>query len=252
MDFDSIIRNHKLSPPEKKSAYTQINATLKIINTQFKKHKLKAKAVLGGSAAKGTMLKNDFDVDIFAQFDYSYKNISDLLEKALKPFKPIRVPGSRDYFQFTKQFNYEIVPVLKISSPKRALNVTDASPLHVKWVKKKANEKLVDQIILTKIFLKAHSLYGAESYIKGFSGHVVDILIIYYNGFLKLLRASQKWKPGQIIDPEKHYTFLNQSKKGPLILIDPVQPDRNAAAALSQKNFEAFIAAAKAFLKKPS
>ena len=38
----------------------------------------------------------------------------------------------------------------------------------------------------------------------------------------------------------------------PLIVIDPVQKDRNAAAALSAEKFEAFKKAAKEFLKKPS
>jgi tRNA nucleotidyltransferase (CCA-adding enzyme) len=46
---------------------------------------------------------------------------------------------------------------------------------------------------------------------------------------------------------------LNKSKTySPLILIDPVQHDRNAAAALSKEKFDNFRAACKNFLKKPS
>ena len=46
---------------------------------------------------------------------------------------------------------------------------------------------------------------------------------------------------------------MNQSKlHSPLIVIDPVQPKRNASAALKQDKFEEFVQAAKKFLKKPS
>jgi tRNA nucleotidyltransferase (CCA-adding enzyme) len=46
---------------------------------------------------------------------------------------------------------------------------------------------------------------------------------------------------------------LNKSKLvSPLIVVDPLQKDRNAAAALSLEKFEIFKKAAKEFLKKPS
>lgn len=254
MEFlTKVVKQHKLSIKEKKELDNKVALVIKKINAKL----TKAKAMVGGSAAKGTLLKEDFDVDLFVKFDYSFKNnnLSDMLEKALKQFKAQRVQGSRDYFQFSyDKVNYEVVPVLNIRNHKLAINVTDASPLHVNWVKKNAKSKLKDEIILTKVFLKANRLYGAESYIKGFSGHVVDILVINYGGFLKLLKATRKWKHGEIIDPEKHKTAgkLNKAKRGPLIIIDPMQPERNAAAALSTANFRLFKHIAKLFLKKPS
>jgi tRNA nucleotidyltransferase (CCA-adding enzyme) len=58
------------------------------------------------------------------------------------------------------------------------------------------------------------------------------------------------------VDVERHYKGkkpeLNQSKVGPLILIDPVQPLRNAAAAVSLQTFSRFVAAARNFIKNPS
>ncbi|MBW2971149.1 nucleotidyltransferase domain-containing protein [Candidatus Woesearchaeota archaeon] len=259
MDYSKIISKHKLSQKEQKAMLTKIDLTLKKINSEFTSEGIEAQAVLGGSAAKSTMLKGDFDVDVFARFDYSFKNknISDILGNVLaRHFQIDRVQGSRDYYQFTQAgLNYEIVPVLKIDNYRQALNVTDASPLHVDWVKKytSRNPKLIDQILLTKIFLKANSLYGAESYIRGFSGHVVDILTIHYSSFEKLLQAASRWQYGELIDPEKHYTgSLNKSKKGALIIIDPVQPERNAAAALSTANFNRFRELAELYMQKPS
>ncbi len=257
MDFQKIITENKLSQKEKEILLGNVEEVISEIDMSFETKNINAKIALGGSAAKGTMLKGDFDVDLFAQFDYSYRkeDLSILLEKVLENFEPKRVPGSRDYFKFKyKGINFEVVPVLDIKSPEQAENVTDASPLHVNWVKRKtaSHPELIDQIILTKKFMKANRLYGAESYIGGFSGHVVDILTIHYGGFMELLKASQDWEPYTRIDPENHGTKINKSKRSPLILIDPIQPDRNAAAALTMKKFKKFKTRAKDFLKDPS
>ncbi len=230
------------------------------LNTALRKAGLKAKAVQGGSTAKGTFLKQDHDVDLFVRFDFSYKNqdISDLLEKAL-PFPAQRVHGSRDYFQFQDHLKYEIVPVLAVRTSRQAQNVTDMSPLHVDWVLKQLQKKpgLRDEIRLAKQFCKAAGVYGAESYIKGFSGHILDILIIHYGSFLALLRKAITWRPPIIIDPEHKLkdplNELNPAKvQSPLIIVDPVQDDRNAAAALSTQCFLTFQKQAQKFLKQPS
>ena len=248
--------------PEKDVA-DKCNAVLTSINSEIKKNKIKAMAVLGGSIAKGTFLKNDYDCDIFVRFDLSYKkkNISDLLERILKIFPRVeRIHGSRDYFNFkSNQINFEVVPVLDIKKAEQAVNITDCSPLHVKWVKDnlKKNPKLADEIRLTKAFCKSCSVYGAESYIRGFSGHVLDILVIYYKGFMPLLRNALKWKEQEVIDFNNYYKGnalerLNKSKLSSLVVIDPIQPERNAAAVLSRENFLLFRKSAADFLKKPS
>ncbi|MBI4151412.1 hypothetical protein HY496_00435 [Candidatus Woesearchaeota archaeon] len=68
-----------------------------------------------------------------------------------------------------------------------------------------------------------------------------------------------KWKPGEVIDIENHYPkgnalfHLNKSKvRSPLIVIDPVDKNRNAAAALSKEKWALFQKNAAAYLKKPS
>lgn len=244
---------------ERARALEHVNLFLGSLNAQLKRMKVDAKAVLGGSYAKDTWLSGDYDVDVFVKFDMIHKdeNLSDILERALRKFGHERIHGSRDYFWVRNDIKYEIVPVLDIKKPSDASNVTDFSPWHVKWVNT-VGKKYKDDIRLVKKFCKAAKCYGAESYIRGFSGHVVDILTIHYKGFLNLLKAASKWKPKVVIDPKnafkgKALLMLNKSKtEGPFVLVDPVQPDRNAAAALTEENLERFISAAKAFLKKPS
>lgn len=240
--------------------FKKLNSIIKKINANRKDFH----ATLGGSGAKGTWLKA-FDADIFVLFDYNkYKDKSDelsnLLEKSLrKKFgKIIRIHGSRDYFQMKEgNFTFEIVPILKIKNAAQAKNITDASPLHSEWVRK--HRKLANEMKLTKQFCRANNLYGAESYIRGFSGYVCEILIAYYGSFLNLIKNAVKWEEREVIDIQKYYKgkdvfkLINTSKLvSPLIVIDPVQKDRNAAAALSIEKFEAFKNAAKEFLNVPS
>src|SRR3989338_336178 len=215
------LQKYKPTLKQRNLLHKQITAVLKLIQEELTKKKLKAQVLLGGSAAKGTFIKDDFDCDIFIRFDYEeykQKDISAFTETILTGFKPKRVHGSRDYFQFAYQgINYEIIQVLYVTNPKKALNVTDMSPSHIDWVQKHMSSALRDEVLLAKLFCKAQTLYGAESYINGFSGHVLDILIIYYGSFLKLLKASLTWNLYDIIDVEKHHTAqsLNESKIAP-------------------------------------
>ena len=238
--------------------------TLKKINNTLRN--TKAKASIQGSFRKQTQLKNFFDIDVFVQFDYKHyvskeREISNILEKRLKKtFKNLkRVHGSRDYFQTNQdRYVFEIIPILEIKSHEKAKNITDISPLHTKWVAKNS-KNITSEIKLTKTFLKAQNIYGADSYIKGFSGYACEILTIHYGSFLKLLKATKKWKAQQIIDNEKHYRrkdpllYLNKSKtRSPLVLIDPVQPNRNATAALNKRSYNLFRKKAAGFLLNPS
>src|SRR3989344_302840 len=255
-----VIADISPSAEDKKKVEGIVKDILEKINRNFKE----GKAILGGSGAKGTNLKT-FDVDIFAKFNYGkYADksdfLADILEKRLKKCfgRIARLHGSRDYFQIrAKKFTVEIIPILDVRNAKMAKNITDMSPLHAEWVLK--HKKLRDEIRLAKQFCKAAGAYGAESYLQVFSGYVCEILTIHYGGFLKLIKAAAKWKPKQIIDIKGYYKGkdvfkeMNTSKlTSPLIVIDPIQKDRNAAAALSDEKFNAFVDAAKNFLKKPS
>ncbi|MBI5390123.1 nucleotidyltransferase domain-containing protein [Candidatus Woesearchaeota archaeon] len=261
-----VLAQNELSAKEQKEIRANILSCVAAINASLQQHHLKAKAMVGGSAAKGTFLKGDFDVDIFVMFDYpayvhQQEKLSDLLEPALSFSKNLlRVHGSRDYFQINDGLHFEVIPVLQISTAREVKNVTDASPLHVGWILHhlKKNPQLKDEILLTKLFCKAQGLYGAESYIRGFSGHVIDLLVIHYGSFSAFMKAAASWKPKVVIDPKKRppkniLAALNHSKtEGPLILVDPIQPERNAAASLSTEKFDLLTTKAKAYMQKPS
>lgn len=262
--MNSILTIIKPSPEEQKRVSLVTRTFLEKLNKKLKN----ATALLGGSGAKGTWLSGNHDLDIFVLYPkqtYASRSeeLSNFMEKSLKLAFPKqelrRVHGSRDYFQMSFDgYSLEVVPILKITKPEQAVNITDISPLHTKWVKRQP-AKIKDEILLAKQFCKAHGFYGAESYIGGFSGYILEILVSYYGSFEKLLRASQRWKKRDVIDIEKHYPKkdacfqLNQSKIiSPLIVIDPVDKNRNAAAALSEEKWDLFRKKAADYLKNPA
>lgn len=241
------------------------------LQEEITRSKTDADVFMGGSFAKGTLLKSDnYDIDIFVRFDKKYEHISDRLERFLRSlslklnFDVERVHGSRDYFIVrTKGVSgyFEVIPVNKIRKPTEERNVTDLTYFHGPYVKKRIIG-LEDQVRLAKKFLKANEVYGAETYVKGFSGYTVELLIIKYKSFVKMLKELIKVTSEKrlIIDMGKHYKNqndvfiqLNEAKiHSPIILIDPTYKERNALAALSNDTFVKFQQSAKSFLKNPS
>ena len=239
------------------------------LRKELQKQKFNADVFLGGSLAKETLIKkNHLDIDIFVRFDWKIDNISLLLERIVKKcfskkWKIQKIHGSRDYFGISKDKNiiFELIPVTKIKKPEEARNITDLSYFHVDYIKNKLKKtNLTREIALSKAFSKANQVYGAESYINGFSGYGLECLIIYYKSFEKMLRELIKVKDRIIIDSEKKYKKkgdivfeLNESKlHSPIVLIDPTWKERNVLAALSKETFDKFKIKAKEFLKKPS
>ncbi len=248
--------------PEKEKV-VEIEKKLKAFLEQLKK-KINAEIFVGGSFAKKTLIKKDkYDIDIFIRFLKGEK-ISEKLEKVLKNFKHVeKVHGSRDYFKIKtgEDFYFELVPVLKVKNPKQAENITDLSYSHVKYINKKIkSQKVLKDIKLAKAFCYARQCYGAESYIKGFSGYSLELLVYYYGSFLKFISAIAKFKEEKIIiDLEKLHKKsrimmdLNSSKlESPIILIDPTYKQRNALACLSKETFFKFQKECKEFLNNPS
>lgn len=253
--------------PERKEIEVIEKETEKIterIRKAIRRKKIKAEVFLGGSLAKGTLIKKSkYDIDIFIRFDND-KEISNILQEILKSagIKAERIHGSRDYYRTRGRIMFEIVPVLRISSPKKAKNITDLSYFHVSYILRKTrkNKKLADEIILAKYFCYMNECYGAESYIRGFSGYALELLVSYYGSFLRFIKTISRAKQQIIIDPEKHYKNrqdillnLNEAKlSSPIVFVDPTFRERNALAALSNETFNKFKSVCQKFLKKQS
>lgn len=246
---------------------------LKKMSAEFIKSLKKAglRAEIGGSLAKGTLVKREKqDVDIFVVFDYSEDTLK--LEEILKgmklPGKLSRVHGSRDYFHIDcGDVLLEVIPVVKNKDPELAENVTDVSLSHVKYVVSEVKKKqgIADDIKLAKAFCRANRCYGAEGYVRGFSGYSLEVLVIYFGGFVNFLKkmgGGRRPAVGGlvIIDPLKYFKNekevmreINSSKlQGPVVLVDPTYKYRNVCAGLGLETFERFLEVSERFLKSPS
>jgi len=252
----------KIPKPDEKEINKLKEETDKII-LAIKKADRNVEVFIGGSLAKKTIIKKDkYDIDIFVRFKED-KDISEKLERILKKAKlgAERIHGSRDYFKLKRKDVFEVIPVFKIKKPEEARNVTDLSYFHVSYIlsKMKKNKKLSDEIITAKTFCYAQRCYGAESYIKGFSGYALELLVSHYGSFLAFIRAIAKAKNQIVLDPGKHYKSkgeillnLNEAKlQSPVVFVDPTFKERNALAALSKETFLRFQKACIAYLKNP-
>ncbi len=266
----NIVEKLALAPSHQEYQYlAQETARLvNAFNKELKKTKIPAKVFVGGSFAKRTMMKKkQYDIDIYLRFRTGHfltEQCARLVQKVSKrlhiPSK--RIHGSRDYFQLIQNQNliFELIPVLNITRPDKAENVTDLSYFHVRYVKKLLTQALAREVVLAKAFCEAQGAYGAESWIQGLSGYALECLIIKYKNFAALVRTLAQTKEKLVIDPNKHYTSphaalleLNESKiQGPLVLVDPTCKDRNVASALSQETFQKLQRTIQAYLKKPS
>ncbi|MDD4353553.1 MAG: CCA tRNA nucleotidyltransferase [Candidatus Nanoarchaeia archaeon] len=259
--FLKVLENIKPNSQENKFFNEVSNKIIKILTKNAKELGIDIETVLGGSASRGTNMKGNHDLDFFIRFN-SEKDIDNyyklLITKSFDGFKIVH--GTREYFKgFIEGFKIEFVPSIRYDSPDKATNSADISFFHINYLKKHflKNPQLKDDVLLLKQFLKANDIYGAESARCGFSGYVCELLIIYFKGFYNLLEYFENAKPKIIIDIEKHYknpqdiieTFNKNKITGPLLVVDPQLPERNAASCVSSDSFSQFVFKSRLFLR---
>ena len=221
----------------------------------------KLDVVIVGSIGKFTWLSGDHDIDLFILFQKDVKR-EELEKKGLEYGKRIASSlngkwiikyAEHPYVQiFSDNYAIDIVPCYKIEKNEKIISAVDRSPLHLSHVLKHLPPEKRDDVRLLKQFMKGISVYSSDTKNLGFSGYVCEVLILKYKSFENVLKAAAKWKAGELIDNEKRK--IDTMKKFPdqsLIVIDPVDSNRNAAAIISPENFIKFVNASQKFLKSP-
>ncbi|KXB04811.1 hypothetical protein AKJ48_01400 [candidate division MSBL1 archaeon SCGC-AAA261O19] len=218
--------------------------------------------MLVGSAARGTWLKGEKDIDIFLLFPEESPR-SKLEERGLELAREIAEGKGTEQFAEhpyltanIEGFDVDIVPCYDIKNPSKLRSAVDRSPHHQEYVKGQLTPELTDQVLLLKGFLRGIGVYGAELRIHGFSGYLAELLIIHFESFQDLIQNAKKWKEGQIIDFTQEYStpedVYRMFPDQPLIVIDPVDHSRNVAAAVSEKNFATFVRACEDLDRNPN
>jgi len=269
MEYEKILKEVlayiKPKPEERKKLESIAKKALEIANEEAKK--VRGKAILAGSITRDTWLPDKMEFDIFVLLPKSLpeEKLEDFgLEIGKEVIEKMKGTYKIEYAQHpyvsgeVRGIRIDIVPCYEVESADKIKSAVDRTPFHVKYVEKNLTKPMSDEVRLLKQFLKANGIYGADAKTQGFSGYLCELLIIYYKKFIELLKSCIKWRPGEIIDLENYYKVSDYPKlrkrfrDEPLIVIDPVDKNRNVAAALSPQNFYLFKKLAKEFLSHPS
>src|SRR6266568_4641095 len=172
---------------------------------------IQAEVTLQGSFARDTWISGEADLDIFARFS----------------------------------------PTMERDEWKSA---TDRTPYHTEFMQTHLTPELRLEARLLKKFAKGIGAYGAEIKIGGFSGMLIDTLALYYHSFMETIRQASSWTQGTLLEIGKPEGIVSPKEKDPnvdLVVIDPVDPNRNLAAAVRPDKLWSFVAAGRQFLRNP-
>ena len=248
---EEILKRIKPTPEEEKEimdvAEDLVERSLSIISEMG----IDAEPIIVGSVAKGTFLKNP-DIDIFIRFPPETPR-EEMERLGIEIGRAIIPDGRENYAEHPyihgvyRGFEVDIVPCYRIEDGSKKMSAVDRTPFHTEYIKSHISEEQKDEVRLLKRFMKGIGVYGAEAEIEGFSGYLTELLIIYYGSFMDVIKASQRWKRGTrlSLEEDKGNRFDDS-----LIFIDPVDPKRNVASALSVDSFALFIYAAHEYLSK--
>ena len=228
------------------------NTAFELVATETEKFSEIVGVEFGGSYAKETWIGREADVDIFIRFKESTsdKKFEDISKKigfaALKKFKPYVRYSEHPYVEANiMKTKVNVVPCydVKIGNWKSS---ADRSPFHTKYMQEMLTQAMKNEVRILKAFLKTIGIYGAEIAKQGFSGYVSEVLILNYKTFENVVEVISKIKEGQVIG--------KTSKKfdTPIIIMDPIDSNRNLAAAISSQNIGKFILACRVFQAKPT
>ncbi|OYT54237.1 MAG: CCA tRNA nucleotidyltransferase [Candidatus Altiarchaeales archaeon ex4484_2] len=227
--------------------------------------KLGMESLLVGSLAKETDLRADKDIDLFILFDESVSRETleeEGVEAGKKAFDSLNAKYEIDYAEhpyvvgFYGGYDVDVVPCYKVDM-EHIKSAVDRTPHHTNYIKRKLRQDrgLRDEILLLKQFMKGIRVYGAETKTQGFSGYLVELLVLNYGSFRGVLEAAVDWHFGEILDPEDSWASRQEIRclfpESDLVIIDPVDRYRNAAAAVSRQRIALFKFKAERFLEKP-
>jgi tRNA nucleotidyltransferase (CCA-adding enzyme) len=258
--IDSIIQEATESSVPSKPKQSKLEKISKEIEKEIVSYKDKriSRVLIGGSFAKGTWLENDTDIDFFvmiepnverAEFEELGKSVG---YHALKKYKPYLRYSEHPYVEGKVDgTRINIVPCYRVEKNKWK-SAADRSPFHTEFMQTKLNENLKSQVRVLKKFLKAVGIYGSQIAVSGFSGYVTEVLILKYGSFKGVLQVFSELKSNHIISIDPPIEKVIEKFTSSIIIIDPIDSNRNLGAAISANCVAKFVLASRLFLRYPS
>jgi tRNA nucleotidyltransferase (CCA-adding enzyme) len=214
------------------------------------------RALVAGSAARGTFLADRLDIDLFLLFppDLSRER---LREEGLALGHAVLTDPQTKYAEHPylrgrfEGFAVDAVPGYAVTDPSRPLSPVDRTPFHQEYLVGRETAETVREVRLAKQFLRSLGVYGSEARTEGMSGYLVELLVLRFGTLDGLLHAARSWRvPVRLAEAGHEPPRLPADVA--LVLADPVDPNRNVASALSRRNLATLILGAGAYLEDPS
>ena len=245
----------------------------------------------GSTGIKQTQLKGDFDIDLFIGLDYNlfkhkYKGMSKSKRKkeskkdflslcnnwilqslTLNEFHNPRLLYAEhpyvtvDYLLDDIKLKIDIVLYfdldLEFIKKNGPITAVDRSPWHGSFVKDELNPDQKNDVRLLKQFFKACYSYGDKSAVGkvGFIGYSAELLIYYFNNLTNLFENFNELhkKPLDCYNRnDKELSKIIHFQNDYLIIIDPIDKNRNVASAISERAYQYCNQKISEFLKQPS
>jgi tRNA nucleotidyltransferase (CCA-adding enzyme) len=248
------IRPKKNEREKLKKAYQEIVEKLEEI---LLKNKIPGKLKLSGSFSRDTWLSGNRDIDLFVILPYdSELNPEEILEAIKKDFKLkwVKMHAKHPYlYAVYEDIEIEIIPCYEFQPNRVIRSAVDRTQKHVEFIEQNLPSGANEEVRLLKQFMIGVGAYGAEIKVKGFSGYLTELLIIHHDGkFINVLKQASKLGTEIIRFKDDLKVDLERFKDDAIIIIDPVDDNRNVASALNEHTLAKFIAAANAYLNNPS
>ena len=239
---------------------TVIERIIALVAEQAQELGIEAKAISVGSTARNTWIRGEADIDIFLMFpveliEEEFKAHGLALAKSIAHRYEERYAAHPYIHAYVRdaetgtEYEADLVPCYAVADLTALKSAVDRTPFHNRYVQARIAGR-EDEVLLLKQFLKVLGIYGSELRRRGFAGYLCELLILHYSSFVELLRNAAQWQYGERIDLEGRGTYRGNGTE-PLIVIDPVDPKRNVAAAVSAYSFSRLIDAAREFLAEP-
>src|SRR5437879_6151863 len=221
---------------------------------------IQAKVSPQGSFAGGTWISYEADLDIFARFPPTMEReewvekVFPTLRKYFSRYRVIERYAEHPFLEFrVSGVRVNIVPSYDVKKGEWK-SATDRTPYHTEFMQTHLTPDLRLEARLLKKFAKGIGTYGAEIKIGGFSGVLIDTLALYYRSFMETIRQASSWTKGTLLEIEKSGGVVDPKDRDSnvdLVVIDPVDPIRNLAAAVRPDKLWNFVAAGREFLRNP-
>ena len=246
-DYEEVVPNDDEIKKKKKTA----SYVVRRISKEISKYPEVVGTELGGSYAKGTWLAGEMDIDVFVKFD---RDVPDECFRSIS-----RRIGFDSMAKHNPNERYADHPYVEAQVDNTTINVVpcydveyggwksaaDRSPYHTRFMCERLTDSLRNDVRLLKKLLKVRGIYGAQMAIRGFSGYAAEVIVLHFGGFEETIRNIADIKCGAIIGE------TTRKFDTPISIIDPIDENRNLAAAISNRNAALFILACRGIVENP-